>query len=65
MLGGEGVGTARGIPTLFPLFSRPPLLPLLPLQRRNARIVKLKAGNSELTLNTLSPENYNENPSLN
>lgn len=32
ILGGEGVGTARGIPTpLPPLFSLPPLPPLLPL----------------------------------
>ena len=34
-LGGEGVGTARGTPTLLlpPLFSLPPLPPLLPLER--------------------------------
>lgn len=34
MLGGDGVGTARGTPTqLLPLFSLPPLPPLLPLER--------------------------------
>lgn len=34
ILGGEGVGTARGIPILLLLFSRPPLPPLLPLRHR-------------------------------
>lgn len=36
MVGGEGVGTAIGMPILLlPLFSRLPLPPLLPLQRKN------------------------------
>lgn len=34
MVGGEGVGTAMGMPILLlPLFSRLPLPPLLPLQK--------------------------------
>ena len=38
MLGGEGVGTARGMPTLLlPLFSLLPLPPLLPLQTQGGR----------------------------
>ena len=36
MVGGEGVGTAMGMPILLlPLFSRLPLPPLLPLQEKN------------------------------
>lgn len=40
MLGGDGVGTARGTPTtlLPPLFSRPPLPPLLPLQTQQKKL---------------------------
>lgn len=57
MVGGEGVGTAMGMPILLlPLFSRLPLPPLLPLQERKIMKTAILGIPSKNIINSKPPD---------